>query len=681
MGLALLELASDYSGSDQNGSRNSVWIQRLFRAFASDAVPSSDLALAEFAKRWPRITPDVRALGAVMGRGRWGRVVGSLSTDTNRDTRRGVAELCLGAGDPALASVACELLNDQDEGVAGAAEKAMLFFALVGSDPGNAAWADHATPAEHETASRMRSTWDEADRQTVIGAMAAGVKRLPEHRRERILLAALLLLEPAIAKGSGPLARWLKDRDQSSHSFLRGLLRRDESPLSRLRAWQWLGTSAVSGAAMDRVASVKAFDEHEAVLSLWHLATNPARASKLRQHEKSLKADREGILPPVEMYERLSVEARRGVAGLAGLMRMTAAKRDVACEPLLADSDPMTRHVATRSCSSRLLGDFCFDREEPIARSATMRLSVGGIQDAIGSPGAERLSNERSRLRVLLRSPHYAVRLLAEQDLACLCDEQSLSAQSRIALRRAMSVDEGWVIERLRSMLTEDEETRLFALTMAGRLGLSVRLRDPLLESVRSMLRQPLEPGVPAKGLATAVSTLGELSGREPMELLSHAAASTDQRVRANAIDSMVVRMRNGMDDNAPGLEGVLMDFKEDSWHRVRGSAVRGLNVLGAKKWKIDSNSNSVVGEQILRMLEDQRPMHRLAGAWVAHRSLPGREMRELKLWPALIARLRSLAINDLETRVRSRARLALSRTGENPIRDENVGAVAGGVA
>lgn len=678
LGLALVECAADYSEIPPSGSRFSRAIQQLFATIARRARPDPNEALAAIVRVWTFLPPEARAIASVAGRGRWSGVVGVLATHSAAATRLCVAELARGAGDSTLASIACELLGDQDERVAVAAERAICFLALVASDPSLAAWSDHASIAEYEEAARVRAQWGIADFERVRTDLAAAVRSMATHRREAVLWGALLLLDPSVVRGSGQLARWVNDREQSSHSFLRGLLRRDASPLSRLRAWQWLGTTAVSGASADRVLAARTLDEHEAVLSSWHLMLNPARLAKLRLAERAAKpAVRAGFFPSPEIGERLSADGRLGGAKLALGLGVATPVRDGVCETLLSDTEAFVRFGASGACSSRMLTDFCFDSDAAIARSSVLRLSVAAVPDAAVAPGSERAEAERSRLSVLLRSPNTEVRRLAETDLQALCVASEINAASRVAFRKALAIDRSWVIERLRGMLGENEDSRSFAVQMARKLGIVIELRDPVLAEIRRLLREPAQP---ARTLATAVAALRDLPGDEPLRLLRESSSASDHRVRANAIDTLVTRAREGTDSNPSELTPLLLELKDDEAHRVRGSAVRGLDLLGVRTGQ--SALGPIVGEQLLKMLEDPRPLHRLAGAWVADRTLPGngnaggmggQSLRELKLWPAMASRLRVLAINDQESRVRVRCRLALVRAGEAPVRGDGV--------
>ena len=668
LGLALLELAAIDPHAVPRGSG----LFRAFRGFADgifgEREPVAQMAIRALARSFTALPADVRELATATGRGRWTGVVGTLLTSRDAGDRGSVAALAELAADPALAAAAVELLRDADPTVGEAAERALLALALAAADPDAAALADHATPAEHDGAARTRAAWDAAAGAAIRDSIGQALLALAQHRREKLLLAALLIVEPVHLRGGGSIAKWLQDREQSGHSFLRGLLRRDTAPLSRLRAWQWVGRTAVTGACADRLVVAKSVDEHEAVLTAWHLALAPARMAALDKRAPSAASGRSGVgtlgalVPPVEQIERLSSEARRGVAAVvAGL---GAKDRDAACEPLLADRDPGVRFAASQACSIRMLGDFCLDMNATVARSAYIRRSVAATPDVVRAPGAERLEQERTLVRVLLRSPHAEVRNLARQDLDLLCEAMTTSAASRVAMARALRLDRPWVVSRLAELIRSSQRERSVAIQLARRLGLTGEIRPVLIETVRVLLGANELPAPAARDLATATSALAEVPDTQATQLLDQAAASIDQRVRANAVDAMVHRVRSGAEREVSAVADRLMELKDDAWHRVRGSAVRGLEVLAQVKAGGPVRS-SHAAEQLLRMLDDARPMHRLAGAWVADRTLPGHDLREIKLWPSLVSRLRSLAMLDPDPRVRARARLAIGRAGE----------------
>lgn len=668
LGLALLELAAIDTQSRPAGSGLRTVPRKIAEALFGEREPVSRVALRELGRSIGLLPPDVRDLAVASGRGRWAAVIGTLLTSHEPASRLAVARLAELAGDAELADAAAELLCDSDPAVCDAAERALLALALAASDPESAALADHLTPAEHAAAARVRAAWQPDDAARVHAALGDAILAMPLHKREKLLTGALLAVEPVTLRTSGSIARWLQDREQSGHSFLRGLMRRDASPLSRLRAWQWVGRTAISGACADRLVTAKTIDEHEAVLANWHLALAPARMAAMERRTPQIAAGKNAVrvvaalVPTGEQIERLAPEARRGVAQVAA--HLTARERDAACEPLLADREPMIRLAATAACSSRMLGDFCLDTNATIARSAYLRRSVAATGDASRAPGAERLEQERVLARVLVRSPHADVRAMARQDLELLCEASTTGTATRVALARALRIDRPWVVTRLAELIRSSVRERSIAIQLARRLGLASEIRPVLIETVRVLLGAGQLADGAARDLATATSALADVPDTQATQLLDQATVSIDQRVRANAVDAMVQRVRTGVETQADGVAARLMELKDDAWHRVRGSAVRGLEVL--TQVKLDGPVRTPqVAEQLLRMLDDPRPMHRLAGAWVADRTLPGHDLREIKLWPSLVTRLRSLATTDPDPRVRSRARLAIGRAGE----------------
>lgn len=668
LGLALLELSAVDSQQTANGSRLSRLIRSVADGIFGEREPVPQIALRELARCFGVLPVDLRELATATGRGRWTGVIGTLLTSRNAADRQAVATLAQLASDPALADAAVELLRDTDPAVSDAAEQALLALALAAADPESAALADHPTPADHESAARTRAAWDPEAYATIRESLGGALLAMAQHKREKLLLAALLVVEPVHLSPGGcdSVRKWLHDREQSGHSFLRGLLRRDTTPLSRLRAWQWVGRTAVSNACADRLVVAKSLDEHEAVLASWHLLLAPTRAAALDKRSpasgRSALRTIGALLPPLEQIERLSTDARRGVAAVAS--GLNAKERDAACEPLLADREPQVRFAASQACSLRMLGDFCLDMNATVARSAFIRRSIAATPDVVRAPGAERLEQERALARTLLRSPHADVRAMARQDLDLLCEATTTTTASRVAIARALRVDRPWVITRLAELIRSSQRERSIAIQLARRLGLTSEIRPVLIETVRVLLGASELAAPAARDLATATSALAEVADVQATQLLDQAAASIDQRVRANAVDAMVQRVRSGAEQELAGVADKLMELKDDPWHRVRGSAVRGLEVLAQVKSGGPIRS-AQAGEQLLRMLDDARPMHRLAGAWVADRTLPGHDLREIKLWPSLVSRLRSLAMLDPDPRVRARARLAIGRAGE----------------
>ena len=97
-----------------------------------------------------------------------------------------------------------------------------------------------------------------------------------------------------------------------------------------------------------------------------------------------------------------------------------------------------------------------------------------------------------------------------------------------------------------------------------------------------------------------------------------------------------------------------MLELKSDDHHRVRANAVRA-SLLGAVA--------PDPGSDLTAMLTDARPMHRLAGVWLAGRTLPAR-LRAGDPLPDLLARITEVSRFDEDPRVRARAVACSQRLG-----------------
>lgn len=676
--LRLLELCSTSSSAEAAGSLGLLRFARFLHVWLPEVEPVEPQALRALARSWKTIPADLRELVAAAGRGRWRDSLRTLATSPTNSERQIVAALCAEAADSSLAVLAGELLGDPDPGVRAAAGDALERLALAAAAPEDASWLGDLSVSVHEGAFRIRAAWGPEDRCAVADAVAHAARGLSAHKQEvvqEIVLRAVLLLAGSALPRESSLWRWIHDRESSSHATLRGFIRRDRSALSRLRAVEWLAQPAVAGACADRLLAASTMDEHESVLSRWPLLLRPARAARLarvvdvRQSASVTRAEQ--ALPDPDRRDRLSVDARLGLIRLAQSLGLPPANLDRHLEPALVDGEPRVRLAASRAASSRLLPDFVFDPSEAVSRSAFLRLSCAGVSGAARAPGAERQIERRAGVRPLLRAPVSVIRSMASDELDVLCDLSRHSPLSRVHLRRAMRLDPAWVLSRLREMLRQSGEGQSLAVMLARRLSVLPDLEGDVFELVRRGLASAGIESI-TRGVATATSALGDLPGAEAATLLGEATEAADQRVRANAVDALVHRVRTGIDARPEQVIDRLHALRSDAWHRVRGSALRGLAQIGRPAAPGQRPGDAAValdgesiGRAVLEMLEDSRPMHRLAASWVAQRTFPGGELRELKLWPSLASRLRSLSISEPDPRVRARARLTLQRAGE----------------
>ncbi|NUQ52456.1 MAG: hypothetical protein HUU19_07135, partial [Phycisphaerales bacterium] len=90
-----------------------------------------------------------------------------------------------------------------------------------------------------------------------------------------------------------------------------------------------------------------------------------------------------------------------------------------------------------------------------------------------------------------------------------------------------------------------------------------------------------------------------------------------------------------------------LLELKDDGAHRARANALRGLLETAAGEPSV---------EGVHAMLSDERPMHRLAGVWLAGRVLPGVKPVIAARYGDLAGAVKRLAEKDEDEHVRRRA-------------------------
>jgi hypothetical protein len=254
---------------------------------------------------------------------------------------------------------------------------------------------------------------------------------------------------------------------------------------------------------------------------------------------------------------------------------------------------------------------------------------------SVDQPSGDALAprfTERSRVAAnLTRSPHFSVRRLASAFL----QQSRREAAANLDLLRA-------------AIRTTSGEDRLRAIQHARRLGLQRSIELELLSILSAATDSEAV-------LASAVSALGEAgsnSSAEAVELcLSHALP----RLRANAAESLVKRSlgRGDLAAQSPRLYDALIEMKSDPSHRVRGSAIRAMLRAACPEWG-GTGFEPAAADELLKMLEDDRPMHRLAGLWAAEHAGEGESIR--RRWDQLASRVAHLAADDPDDAVQRRA-------------------------
>lgn len=628
------------------------------RGAAADQRRAADEALSLLARHWMLVPAELKPAALSVGRDRWPGAVRAVGPDAA--AARGIAVLALDTLDPRLIPGLCDLLAAPGLQAALYVERSLteLVRRAAGLDPALVLTAGaRPVPAGPE---REAAPPGSTARAELEAHLARSATDFVNHRARGVIWCAVMVLEPATVAAGGPLAQWLLDKEQPSLPALRGVIRWSAKPLARLRAWEWLRLDHLATAAADRLTRAQSPREHELVLERAHLVLHPRRAARLRQiggktpGGAALAASvRGGVLPPPEMVEHLQLAARRNLPRLAHALHLGGEATRAALEPLLVDPEPLARHAAARQLGPRGLGDYLFDADRRVARSAALSLSAVGVPDVRRKARAG-LGDPVRLFARLAASPHESLRAIAEQEMQRAAWDDPASVPGRIEARRRLHADRAGFLKDLHQRWADGTVARPRLVMLIRRLGLQAQFAGELEAVIREGLEQlaaespahELDPV--ARAVATAIAAVGE-GGASSAELLIDAAHRGAGRVRANAVEAIgrLARQRSGAPDAA-----MLLEFKEDAHHRVRASVLRAF-LTGAATGPAHASAL----EGLAGMLHDERPAHRTAGVWLADRTLlhAGRA-RAGERWPELASRIVDLARGDADPQVRRRA-------------------------
>jgi len=617
-------------------------------------------ALRSLVRLWVKVPQDLRRVVLVAGRGRLGAAGAELARSADACDRSGVCELALEAGELSLAPVLAGLFEDQEASVAASAERALVRLAFLGSGLDPETGESAAVPARDDG----EPAADEID--SLRRSIAAVVGSAARERRRGVLVGAMALIGPAdvaaARAGRGNvLAAMLLSEDAALRTALRNALRWSDGPLARRRALEWLSIEALGASALERLARARSIVEHECVLSRAHLLANPARARRAAMLGRAAGGTESGgsgpaFVPAPEDVASLSRTARRG---LARFVRTTAAVPGVVrhvIEPLTADADAVARHSCTGVAPPTLLADLTLDPDERVARTAMLAWSLVGERGGGAGPRpALRADAGRERLLTrLARSPHESIRALARHEISLLAWLDPRSPQGRASARRRLMAEPETLLADLRAVLLAGEpDDRIAAIQTVRTLCLHAGVERELLG-----LCEAAADGPRARVAATALAALAELGTDAAARAVTHHVGVADARVRANAVEGVGVLLRTGRDGDS--MRSCLVELRDDPQHRARANALRAL--LARPGSQVEARGGVRVYEpaavgSLLAMLADERPEHRLAGAWVAGRVLPFEGAARLgPRWAEVSVRMHELAAGDGDRRVRVRA-------------------------
>lgn len=555
------------------------------------------IALRALAGAWSKLPAEAKAAAIPAGGARWADLIASMVRDPSPEPRRAAVGLIAAVPLEGMADQAALLLEDPDPATAEGAERAMVELVRL--------------------LARRDTGWDAAARRRVALALLAAVERFDAHRRAGVLGAVPRLAEWAGPVGAAaalaPLRRWLLDAAHPTHLAMRTLLRKSPERAARAGAWLMLGYDALASAAADRLAMPAPPADWAWALRAWHLGLSPQRAVGLRRLARSVRSGSAGLALPSGDPGQLSADARLGLAKWAAFAPLTDVARDEAAASLLADPEVAVRHAAARAAAessgprrNAALMDYCFDAHPRVARSAA--LAMLGARRAHRPSGAD----EVRIVSVLARLPDPGLRGLAAGLAEGL---QPLAAVRVLLLDRDPAED------------TTQARTLIAARTRAG--GLTPAWIEQILQFMEAAL--PTCDGAPRTAAAAAAALVdlavplaGAEAGPRLLEgradsLLRRAAGAADARVRANAVEAVIRRVRRAGD---PGRADVAARWRDvvhraiaDDHHRVRAAGARALLVCPADRDSARDGRRALLG-----LLEDPRDMHRAAGLWLLER-------------------------------------------------------------
>lgn len=631
--MELFEIASAAKSPARQGAASPI--ELLAELPRKGRIRHAQAAMRAIVERWDRVPDSARPLIGGLARQRWIDAASEVAASQDPTHRINAARFAHDTADPGMARMVCGLLHDADSKVRLQADRSLmrLVLTLLGHlKPEQLGQEFAAIAASPRVPLPAEKGVIELERVELCRRVADAAWSFADHRCRAPLVGSLLILDRlpgAILerKVAERIRRLLKEKHHPSHSALRGVLRGTPSPLLRERALRWIVLDGITSVCVDRLSSADSLTEHELVLSRAHLCLRPSRGSRLRKVR--VAASSGGSLPDAKTLKQLTARSRIGAIRFVHLIGLEETDRRGFLESTLADPEPAVRLAGMHAAHAADLSDYSFDPEPSIACSAATRWSTLGITPPrIGSPISQK---RRSHAELLQRSPHAGVRAIANAELDRL-DLFRGRAASRVAARNMFERDPIGFVRLVRSQFTQDARI-MPALELIRWLSLSDRFEMDLLDLAANDADDRVR--------ATAVALLGE-SGTDSARRVVHASLKAhDPRVRSNAIESI------------PPVPEALLEYKNDSDHRVRATAVRRVLSLDA----LPANNGIDAGDSLTRLLTDDRPAHRLAGAWAAERSL--RAERRDALGPTYRPAVREViraSEHDREPRIRARA-------------------------
>ncbi len=459
-------------------------------------------------------------------------------------------------------------------------------------------------------------------------ALVDAGERFRVHRRagvielitRAIVSGVRLTASPGSADRPGCPPAWLLDHDHAALSALRRHIRAGvDDPRTHGAAWLLLKAPTMAGACADRLSAAAAADL-EALGRRAYLAANPVRACQLHRLVDDGGGVRASVLPTAEALENLSASARAGMTGWIAAIPAATRLRDAGLAGLLADPSPAVRHAAVRAATAlpsrpACLLDYCFDAHPRVARSAALAVACQSERGMVQDPLRDRT------LIALRRSTDKAVARIASEAAPPDALLNPDSAAARVELRRRVSMN--GVVKMLTAAIAHhDSRRRCDALLLARRMGLVGEVRSCIEDLLDGTLtgRTGLDADLCERVLPAAASALGDLSDHASGELLQRCLDHGAPRLRANALDAIARRVRRG-EALTEAVQVAAKAICQDEAHRPRASAARLLLATSPLDLPRSASVRDAGERTLVGMLDDPRPMHRVAGLWLAERA------------------------------------------------------------
>ncbi|MFK7760440.1 MAG: HEAT repeat domain-containing protein [Phycisphaerales bacterium] len=634
----------------------------------------ADSALMALAMGWDQLTPALRGVAVALGRGRWISAAKEMGQSPHFGVRERALSIAMDTGDPGLGVMVCSMLGDEHQQVRRAADKTLLRLVLRMFGHLDAQMLGPEFDAIRKrplTPMLGDSGVLELERCAMLGAIADAAWSFSSHRCRSPLLASLLLMDrrgsSAIERRAfDKMRRLLSERNHPSHMPMRTVLRTTPIPILRERALRWLVIDPISGVAAARLEVAESLPEHVAVLDQMHLCVRPSRARGLkkvkiasRQEGGEVRLLERAPMLSTDEFGELSSDQKRGYIRWVHGVELDPGTKRTELESVMADADPMVRMHGCSVADSLDLVDYLYDQNETVARHAAMRWSgVGGNRGGFGSPSWRR---RLSIAELNARSGSSAVRRVSREEICGLVIDQPDSPSSRLQARRLLASDPAGFVRAVRAML-RDETDRGRAVRMILALGVEERFEMDLVG-----LSQ--ERGIEPRVGASVVRGLSAIDSEGAEQAVLGCLEDDDRRVVSNAVESGHVPVES------------LLEFAGDGHHRVRSSALRrmivdgsddvGTNGLGTNGLGTNGLDNTMsnryisetASDELGRMLQDSRVMHRLAGVWAAQRVLEPKFRQRLGgHWKDVVMSMHSLSQIEPDDRVRKRAELCVHR-------------------